>query len=280
VIPALTAANGLVFAAGGDTLEVMRADTGELLWEHAVESDMYAPPTISEGTLFAASSYGHVFAFSAGPYPDDAKTYKIGKEGTNPPAFTAFRKPVPAAKLQGEEQCFSDTGKCARGDFLKFWRDNGGQERFGPAVTDELDEAGRTVQYFRNAVLAIYPKGDGPGNEVRYAKMDFRLFYFSKQNPFFDATSARQGATFVPQTNHNLTEPFLTYWKMHGDVAALGYPVSEPFDEFQKLDGKVHTVQYFERSRLEVVKDADGTQHVVLGALGLEKYMQRYGVMP
>lgn len=280
VIPAMVAANGLVVAAGGDTLELMRADTGELLWEHALESDIYAPPTVAEGMLFAASSYGHVYAFSAGPYPENSAAFKVDHVGGNPPGFTAFRKPVAAAKLQGEEQCFSDTGKCARGDFLKFWRDNGGQDRFGPAVTDELDEAGRTVQYFRNAVLAIYPNSSGPGQEVRYAKMDFRLFFFTKQNPFFDPTSEKQGATFVPETHHNLVEPFLTYWKTHGDVATLGYPVSEPFDEFQKLDGKVHTVQYFERSRLEVVKDADGTQHVVLGALGLEKYMQRYGVMP
>jgi hypothetical protein len=72
----------------------------------------------------------------------------------------------------------------------------------------------------------------------------------------------------------------MQYWSDHGGLAQQGYPISGEFVEISDLIGKPYLVQYFERSRLEIVKDADSTQHVVLGALGLEKYMQRYGKLP
>ena len=280
VIPALAVANGLVAAAGDDTVEVLDAATGSVLWEYATEATIYAPPTIAGGVLYVASNDGYLYAFSAGPYGDSKAAYKVPPVGSNPPGFTPFRMPVAAAKLTGDEQCFQDTGKCTRGDFLQFWRDKGGLERFGPAVTDELDEAGRTVQYFRNAELELHPKADGSGNEVRIGKLDFRLFYYKPKDEHFDPAQPISGSTFITQTNHNVSGPFLTYWKSHGDVAALGYPVSEVFDEYSVLDEKVHTVQYFERSRLELTKNVDGSEQVVLGALGLQKYKQRYGKLP
>lgn len=279
VIPALTVANGLVVAAADDTVEVLDAVSGKLLWEYATGAGIYAAPTIAGGVLYVASNDGYVYAFSAGPYSEKAQAYKVASVGSNPPGFTPFRKPTPAARLQGAEQCFSDTGHCVRGGFLDFWRAKGGLDRFGPAVSDELDEAGRTVQYFRNAVLEIAPDFEGHP-QVRLGKLDFRLFYYTPENKAFDAAEAAQSATFVPETHHNLAEPFLSYWQSHGEVAGLGYPVSEPFDEYNVLDDTTHHVQYFERSRLELVKDPGGTDKVVLGALGLQKYKQRYGTLP
>ncbi len=84
----------------------------------------------------------------------------------------------------------------------------------------------------------------------------------------------------MPETGHNLADPILTYWRTHGEVAGLGYPVSEAFDEFDVLTLQTHRVQYFERSRLEITKDAGGKDAVQLGALGIEKYKQRYGTVP
>lgn len=279
VVPALAAANGLVFAAADDTIEVLDAASGKLLWEYATGAGIYAAPTVAGGVLYVASNDGYVYAFSAGPYSDKAQPYKVATIGSNPPSFTPFRKPAPAAKLQGPEQCFADTGRCVRGGFLDFWRAQGGLVRFGPAVTDELNEAGRTVQYFRNAVLEIAPDFEGKP-QVRLGKLDFRLFYYTPSNQAFDAAEAIQGATYVPETRHNLSEPFLSYWNANGGVAGLGYPVSEPFDEYNVLDDATRRVQYFERSRLELVKGPDGSDKVVLGALGLQKYKQRYGTLP
>ncbi|MDQ3929190.1 MAG: PQQ-binding-like beta-propeller repeat protein, partial [Chloroflexota bacterium] len=186
VVPALAVANGLLVAVGEYTIEVMNAATGDLLWEYALDAQVYAAPSIADGVLYVASTDGNLYAFSAGPYAGGPAPYKVGQVGANPPPFTLYRKPVPAPHLAGAEQCFPETGKCARGDFLQFWRDRGGVERFGPAVTDELNEAGRTVQYFRNAVLELHPRQEGDGTEVRIGKLDFRLAYYRPTDENFD----------------------------------------------------------------------------------------------
>jgi polysaccharide biosynthesis protein PslG len=204
----------------------------------------------------------------------------VDQVGSEPPPFSPFRKLVEAPRLPGEEQCYGDTGKCAHGDFLAFWRDHGGLERFGPAVTGELNEAGRTVQYFRNATLELHPKNDGQGTEVRYGKLDFRLAYYGLEDKNFGPAQPISGATYIKETQHNLQEPFLAYWRAHGDIANLGYPVSEPFDETDIIDGQTRHVQYFERSRLDLTVGQDGIGHVSPGALGLHKYQQRYGKLP
>ena len=280
VYAALSGANGLLVAAPDDTVEVLDASTGEVLWDYATGGVIYAAPTIAGGVLYVASTDGYLYAFTAGPYAENSQAYRVDSVGSNPPGFTAFREPVVAARLQGEEQCFEDTKYCVRGGFLDFWRGNGGLDRLGPAITDELSEGGRTVQYFRNAVLEIGPDLEGSGPRVRLGRLDFRLFYPTPTNEAFDPANPAPGATFVPETDHNLSEPFLTYWRTNGEVAGLGYPVSEPFDEYSVLDDRLQRVQYFERARLELVMGADGNEQVALGALGLQKYLQRYGKLP
>ncbi len=287
VLAAMAAANGLVVAAGDDTVEVLSASTGDLLWEYATGATIYAAPTIAGGMLYVASTDGYVYAFDAGPYPGNPAAYNVGQVGSNPPQFTPFRTPVAAPELptsvaDTEKQCFADTKQCAAAPFLPFWRDKGGLERFGPAITGQLIEAGRRVQYFRNAVLEEYQKPDGTGADVRIGRLDFRLEYATPKDERFDPAQPISGTNtiFIADTHHNLPEPFLSYWREHGDVAGLGYPVSEPFDETNLIDGQTRHVQYFERSRLDIVRADDGTEHVAVGALGLWKYKSRYGVLP
>ena len=278
VLPALTVANGLVVAGAEDTAEVLNASTGDLLWEYATDGTIYAPPTIAGGVLYVASTDGYVYAFSAGPYPDKKAPYQVGSVGSNPPGFTPFRTPVPAQPLQGGEQCF-DTKLCVRGAFLQYFRDKGGVNRFGPPATNELDEAGRTVQYFRNAVLQLYIKEDGT-SDVRQESLDFRLAYYTPHDQHFERTDPQPNTAYFDQTGHNVPEPFISFWHANGEVPGLGYPLSEPLTEYNVVDGQTYRAQYFERARLEVFKDADGIEHVELGAIGLQKYLQRYGKLP
>ncbi|MDQ6693735.1 MAG: PQQ-binding-like beta-propeller repeat protein [Chloroflexota bacterium] len=280
VVPALTVANGLVVAAADDTVEVLDAASGELLWDYATEASIYAAPSVADGVLYVASNDGYLYAFSAGPYSDEATAYEVHTVGSNPPGFTPFRKVVAATPLPGSEQCYKETGKCVHSLFLDFFNARGGIERFGPPATGEINQAGRTVQYFRNAVLELHPTANGTGLEVRMGKLDFRLLYFTPTNTSFDPAQPISGTTFVPETHHNLPEPFLSYWKAHGDVANLGYPVSEPLDEYNPISDQVLHVQYFERSRLELIKEKDGTEHISVGALGLQRYKDLYGVLP
>jgi len=278
VIPALTAANGLVVACGGDTVEVLNAATGDLLWEYATNGPIFSPATIAGGTLYVASTDGYLYAFSAGPYTSSATPYPVGIVGGNPPGFTPFRSPVPTTPLPGDEQCF-DNKLCVHGPFLQFWRDKGGLDRFGPPATAELNEAGRTVQYFRNAVLALYTNADGTPN-VQQQTIDFHLQFYSPFDAHFGPADPVSGETYFTQTQHNVPEPFLSFWNANGQVAGLGYPVSEPLSEYNVVDGQTRRVQYFERARLEIVPDPGGTSHVALGAIGLQRYLQRYGKLP
>ncbi|MEO8289194.1 MAG: PQQ-binding-like beta-propeller repeat protein [Chloroflexota bacterium] len=278
VIPALTVANGLVVAGAEDTIEVINAVTGDLLWEYATGGALYAPATIAGGVIYAASTDGYLYAFSAGPYPAETSAYAVGTVGANPPPFTPFRTPVAAEPLEGAEQCF-DNKLCVHGAFLKFWQYNGGLNRFGPPATGELNEAGRTVQYFRNAVLLLYMKEDGTP-DVRQEGIDYRLAFYSPLDSHFDRADAIPGATYAQETGHNIPEPFNAFWQANGTVGGLGYPLSEPLSEYNVVDGQTHRAQYFERARLELVTGADGAEHVEIGAIGLQKYLQRYGKLP
>jgi hypothetical protein len=152
-------------------------------------------------------------------------------------------------------------------------------DRFGPAVTGELVEAGRTIQYFRNAYIETHLLSDG-SRGARIGYIDPRLYYATPGDQHFDRAGPSPGATFFPETGHNLSEPFLTFWRTNGEVAELGYPVSEPFYQYNMVDTHTRFVQYFERARLEIVVDEDGTERVELGALGLQRYLQRYGKLP
>jgi outer membrane protein assembly factor BamB len=278
VIPALAVANSLVVAAAQDTIEVINAATGELLWEYATEGVIYAAPTIAGGTLYVASTDGYVYASDAAPYPETTSAYAVPTVGNNPPYFTPFRKiQYPSSDLNSKV-CFP-TSVCIDAGFAPFYDENGGLKRFGVPVADPLFERGRIVQYLRNAYLETYTKSDGTSG-VRLGPLDYRLFFPTPKDEHFDPADPISGTTYVPETSHNLPEPFLSFWRTHGEVPGLGYPVSEPLTQYNVVDGQTRRVQYFERARLEIVKAADGTEHVEIGALGLQMYLQRYGKLP
>jgi N-acetyl-anhydromuramyl-L-alanine amidase AmpD len=79
----------------------------------------------------------------------------------------------------------------------------------------------------------------------------------------------KAGATYFPQTGHNLGAAFRDYWNAYGGLAQFGYPRTEEFPEQSRDDGKVYTVQYFERARFEYHPENAGSPYVVLlGLLG------------
>ena len=55
------------------------------------------------------------------------------------------------------------------------------------------------------------------------------------------------GARFFPQTNHNLSGPFLAFWRRYGGLDTFGYPRTEPFTQGG------HLVQYTDRFRLDLI---------------------------
>lgn len=81
--------------------------------------------------------------------------------------YLAGNRQVPlslAVDAQGDCQSFRETGKTACGEFLAYWKANGGLAQQGFPISDPFDEKSETdgktyrVQYFERAVFEMHPE--------------------------------------------------------------------------------------------------------------------------
>lgn len=87
----------------------------------------------------------------------------------------------------------------------------------------------------------------------------------------FDPAEPQEGCDYFDETQHNLCEPFLTYWNGNGGLEVFGFPISEAFDEINPDLGQERLTQYFERERLEFHPENAGTEYeILLGRLGAQ----------
>src|SRR5579862_7899191 len=154
---------------------------------------------------------------------------------------------------------YPQTGHSVSFGFRHFFDTRGGLDIFGYPTTEEINENGWTVQYFQRARFEYHPEFAGTTYEV-----ELGLLGDLTASQTFDKATAQAGARFYPQTSHNLSGPFLTYFDTRGGLDIFGYPTSEPFTRAGFL------VQYFQRARFEL----HGTT-VLLGLLGDEYQAQR-----
>lgn len=176
---------------------------------------------------------------------------------------------TPRVQAAEGQQCFAETGKCFNPLFYTYWQEHGGLAINGYPLSDELVqnlENGQpyTVQYFERARFEYHPENDSD-NQIL-------LGQFGRQLHPADPPIAQQpGATFFPQTGHNVTGDFLAYWQGNGGLAQFGYPLSEVISE--KLeDGNTYQVQYFERARFEAHPENAAPYNVLLGQFGRSIY--------
>jgi len=158
--------------------------------------------------------------------------------------------------------------------FTPLYNQFGGEAEtiFGRAISDELGVPGQRYQWFERALLKQVPQfantewyiqGELLGAEVT------RGIPFPPANP---ALSQSNGIYFY-ETNHGISEPFLTFWNNHRGIWLLGYPISDQVHELLP-DGRDHVVQYFERGRLEYHPEQAGTPYEVqIGLLGRTVYL-------
>jgi hypothetical protein len=189
--------------------------------------------------------------------------------------FDLNKKPAETDRLY-----FLESGHTLQGQFRRYWDDNGGLEKLGYPISEELREPSpidgveRTVQYFERAVLELHPEFAGTPHEVMLAALGRWVTRDRNFQPV-PAFENKPDKIYFPQTGHSLKEAFLRYWLRNGDVRHLGYPISEEMPEILG-DGKVYTVQYFERARLEWhPTEAGGPKEVQLGLIGWQAYQQR-----
>ncbi|GAB4188708.1 MAG: hypothetical protein OHK0022_00740 [Roseiflexaceae bacterium] len=176
-------------------------------------------------------------------------------------------------------QTFAATGHSLRGAFRAFWQANGGLERFGYPLTEELiePEAGsgrpRVVQYFERARFEHFPEYSNTPYEVQLGLLGdtiLRRFGIDWQM-LPKVPEAAPGCQFFPATGHSLCPPFLQRWQRLGGLPLLGQPISEPFETKRPGSDQSYTVQYFERARMEFFPEYAGTPYEVqFGLLGRE----------
>jgi hypothetical protein len=169
-------------------------------------------------------------------------------------------------------QCFAETGQCLRGRFLEYWRQRGGlaingYPISGPIIETLEDGLDYKVQYFERARFEYHPGNVGTPYDVLLGQFGRRLYPVDTRYPTQGAAPPRRGASYFPETGHNLGGRFREYWEANGGLAQFGFPLSEEFVE-RLEDGREYTVQYFERARLELHPENAPPYDVLLGQFG------------
>ena len=147
---------------------------------------------------------------------------------------------------------FEQTGHVVQGRFLDFFTARGGLETFGYPRTEELQEGGRTVQYFQRAVLEYFPQREGSGAEVEMTPLGLRAAQARgalarPEAAPVPAVPNDDAVTYVPELGHRLSGGFREFYHRAGGFPVLGPPLTEELSE----EGV--TLQYFERAVLEYV---------------------------
>ncbi|HEX6289882.1 MAG TPA: hypothetical protein VFZ66_11855, partial [Herpetosiphonaceae bacterium] len=198
-------------------------------------------------------------------------------------------------QAQQESVFFPETGHTVRGRFLQFWRQHGGLAVFGYPLTEELQEQGRTAQYFERQRFELHPENRAPydvelgllGVEILAARgIDWRT------QPTSPGRVA--GCAYFEVTRHNVCNQqggsgFLSYWTTHGlefdgrtgksfaeSLALFGYPITEPY-QYTNSSGDTVQAQWFERARFEWHPNNPRAFSVLLGRLGAELLGARSG---
>lgn len=176
---------------------------------------------------------------------------------------------------------FPTTGHNVNGDFLEFWHENGGADRIGNPITEEVKDGKTVKQYFERGVVEYTPAVG-----ISFGRLGAEAVMGRHDSPFMPLTRAefgadREGRRFFPQTGHGVSGLFGSFWERNGDLGVFGFPLSEPTREAVGPNKEMTTVQYFERARFEVAKGPNGQETVRLGNLGKEFALARdLGVNP
>ena len=163
------------------------------------------------------------------------------------------------------EEFFKETGHWVKGEFLTYFRDNGGLEIFGYPITEEFVDQGLSVQYFQKARMEWHPENPIP-YKVQLGLLGEELKYRQPSVP--EPTPRSRRKFYFAETGHTVSYAFLDFFSENGGIDIFGYPITEMHFE----DGQI--VQYFQRLKLQW-QPSDSTKTVGVGNLG-EVYVNMY----
>ena len=162
---------------------------------------------------------------------------------------------------------FPETGMSVSFGFKRFFEERGGVEIFGYPITPELQERGRTVQYFQRARFEYHPEHAGTRYEVQLGLLG-DILTTGRTFPKATPVETTENQRYFSETGHVVSGVFLRFFNTRGGLDIFGYPISEVIQE----NGK--TVQYFQRSRFEYYPQLPETHQIALGLLGEELAQQ------
>lgn len=190
---------------------------------------------------------------------------------------TVANTPVPAQPTATPglppDRLYPETGFTVPGVFVRYWEDHGGLAVFGYPISkarmenSAADGKEYLVQYFERNRFEYHPEFADTPNEVLLGLLGAELNAW-RTFPVSDVFVNSADKVYFPETQHSLSEPFLSYWRDNGGLAIFGYPISEPYGEKSGTDSKIYQVQYFQRNRFEYHPANDPPYDVLLGLLG------------
>lgn len=159
----------------------------------------------------------------------------------------------------------AETGQYMRNPFKAFWEAHDGASLFGRPLSPEfVDDRGITVQYYERARLEQAP--DGAVTLGLLGKEALPAPAAPVEDPHNPAV------LYFPETGHTLAGKFREFWEQRGGISIFGFPITEEMDEAGVR------AQYFERARLELRPNSDGTgMEVRITPLGEQLWRQQRG---
>lgn len=187
---------------------------------------------------------------------------------------------VAAPNAQDPSVTFPETGYTVDGEFLQFWRINGGLPVFGYPISAEREENGRASQWFERNRFELNPQNAAP-YQVLLGRLGAEVL--ERQGVDWNTLPKADPNTpnFFPETEQAIAAEFWDYWRSHGldlgddgismreSLALFGYPISPARMETNSSGDNVLT-QWFERARFEYHPNNPQSYRVLLGRLGAE----------
>jgi hypothetical protein len=170
--------DGLMYhvAVGADGTVYLCRDLEAVLWhcgrwpENALALSVHVPiggeQRATEAQLLALRRVIDAWRAFSGTPLSEIRGHQELQPTTCPGTLMAdFVHPYRAGQGQpptDDGRYFSETGHYVGGGFWRYWSSHGGLPIFGYPLSEELREAGRTVQYFERAVFEWHPENREP----------------------------------------------------------------------------------------------------------------------
>lgn len=197
-------------------------------------------------------------------------------------AVSCTGTPLPDTGVDASPLLFPETGFSLGGDFLSYWRDNGGLAVFGYPIDSERQVDGRVVQWLERARFERHPQNAAPYN-VQLGRLGVGALERQGRDWTSFAKADASAQHYFAETGHAIADPaFWRTWSGRGlefdgqvgtslaeSLALFGYPISEPEME-RNANGDQVLTQWFERARFEYHPTNPEPYTVLLGRLGTE----------